>query len=142
MLIFLRQPLQPLEHPVGHVHAGDFVFHVFGRLAGADRADAGQDGDLFVQAQVDHPFHELAKPVDVEDELRLDELRTRDDLLCQAQRPVVIRRCKRVFHRADEKVGVIFGISLPFSNTWLFRIMRAMRIRLSESMSYTGLHCG
>ena len=34
-----------------------------------------------------------------------------------------------------KKSGAIFGISLPFSNTWLFRIMRAMRIRLSESMS-------
>src|SRR5690348_12523473 len=76
-----RHRAQPAVHVVGHEHPGYLVPHVVERIAGPDRADAGQDVALLVQAKVTDLRHPLGERRDVEDELGLHELRARGDLL-------------------------------------------------------------
>jgi hypothetical protein len=102
-LVFRRKTLKPAKHPIWHVHTGDFVPQAVDDLERANRPDAGQDRDPFVQTQVDDPAHVLAEPAEVEDELGLNELRPGGDLLGQAEGSVFEGRRKGIGHGADEE---------------------------------------
>ena len=70
---------QAARHLLGDPHAGDSR-QVGQRAMGAHRADSGEDGAAFVQAEVADPGQPGGKGRHVEDELRLHELRAGLDL--------------------------------------------------------------
>src|SRR5258708_8680158 len=70
-----------------------------------DRTDAGQDEAAFFQAEIAHVLHEPGEDWHVEDELRLEKLRTGGDLLAQAFGAPLQRRRERIFHSAHEPIA-------------------------------------
>src|SRR4029079_9714960 len=97
-----RHRTQPAVHVVGHVHPGHLVPHVVERVAGPDRADAGQDVTLLVHAEVTDLPHPLGERGDAEHELGRHEPRARGYLLPEPFGPELGRRGGGVLHRAEE----------------------------------------
>src|SRR6516162_11333603 len=97
-----RDRAQPAVHVVGHVHPGHLVPHEVERVAGPDRADAGQDVALLVQAELADLRHPVPEGGYVEDELGLHELRSGVDLLAEPVGPELRGRGERGLHSAEE----------------------------------------
>src|SRR5215831_3505853 len=107
-----RQPL--IGHPAGRdapqppadlvrdPQARDVAPHVLERPQRADRPDPGQDLAAAVEPQVADLGHPARERGDVEDELRLHELRARRHLLAEPGRAERGRGSERVLDRADE----------------------------------------
>src|SRR3972149_11999041 len=66
-----------------HVHARYLVTHVLGHARRLERPDTGQQVHPLVQSEPADVLHELGEPLDVVDQLGLDEIRTRLNLLAQ-----------------------------------------------------------
>jgi hypothetical protein len=99
-----RNALQPAADLVRDPQARDVAAHVLQGPQRADRADPGQDLAAPVQSQVPHLGHPACEGGEVEDELRLHELRAGGDLLAEPGRAEPGRRRERVLDRSDEPV--------------------------------------
>src|SRR6266567_1524093 len=90
---------------VGHVHARHFLAHVLECAQRPDRTNAGENEAPFFESQVAYLLHPVCEDLDIEDELRLAELRSGGDLLAEAFGAPLERRREWIFNRANEPVG-------------------------------------
>src|SRR5213076_554774 len=77
----VRHTLESAHDVVRHMHTGYLTAHVLEGAQRPDWPDAGQDEALPIQSQIADLSHPVCKQADIEDELRLDELSPRGDLL-------------------------------------------------------------
>src|SRR5215468_7913216 len=94
------RPGEPVRDP----QARDVALHVLQRPQRADRPDPGEDLAAPVQPEVADAGHPARERGDVEDELRLRELRAGRDLLAEPGRAEAGRRGERVLDRPDQPV--------------------------------------
>src|SRR5215468_9718826 len=97
-----RDAAQPPADLVRDPQARDVAPHVLERPQRADRPDPGQDLAAAVEPQVADVGHPACERGDVEDELRLHELRARRHLLAEPGRAEAGRRGEGVLDRPDQ----------------------------------------
>src|SRR5208282_3631559 len=87
-------------------NAWDVLAHMFRHARRLQRADAGKDVCFLMDAEIDHPLHEVAEAGNVEDHLGLNEVGAGLDLLAETIGPPVDRITERVLGGADEESRV------------------------------------
>jgi hypothetical protein len=85
LLTVLRRSLEAANHLIGDVDPGDLVPEVPRGSSRPRHVDAGEDPGSFGHPEIDRASHELVHAIDVEADLRLDELRAGLDLLEQTR---------------------------------------------------------
>ena len=104
-LFSLAGPVQTFDKRFGHIYPGDLFSHILRHACRFHGSYTGKNVCFLSQSHIHSPFHKVPEPFHVIDTLGLDKISSRIYFVGKPVNPELIRICKRVAGRADEKFG-------------------------------------